>query len=368
MRKRIIRALAASWLAILSSAAHAFDVIQLTNNSIDDHGAEISGSNVVWHGSGDIYLWDGATITQITNNGSDKWPKISGSNVAWTRSDGNDKEIYFWDGSFPVVPVRITDNDTDDWAGGISGSNVVWQHCDGSTDPYDCVGGDYDIYLWNGASTTQITNNSVDDTGPAIAGSNVVWAHCEGGTKPHCTGGDTEIYLWDGVTTTRITDNSTHDVAPVISGSNVAWAGCDGGTPDTFCVNGDWEIYFWDGSFPVVPVRITDNDTDDWTGGISGAKVVWYGRDESSPYDFDIHLWEGGTITNISNNSFYDYYPDISGSKVVWDGRDGDYPVDYEIYMTTIPGPIHVPSISFSGFALLAGLVVGSVAWARRGR
>jgi len=45
----------------------------------------------------------------------------------------------------------------------------------------------------------------------------------------------------------------------------------------------------------------------------------------------------------------------------VWCGDDGN---DWEVYMTTIPEP--VPSISFGGLALLAGLVVGSVAWARQ--
>jgi hypothetical protein len=46
----------------------------------------------------------------------------------------------------------------------------------------------------------QITDNSVHDLVPAISGSNVVWYGCEGGTGWNCSGGDFEIYLWDGVT------------------------------------------------------------------------------------------------------------------------------------------------------------------------
>jgi hypothetical protein len=42
-----------------------------------------------------------------------------------------------------------------------------------------------------------------------------VWSHCEGGIKPHCVGGDTEIYLWDGVSVTQLTENSILDEAPV---------------------------------------------------------------------------------------------------------------------------------------------------------
>ena len=58
---------------------------------------------------------------------------------------------------------------------------------------------------------TQITNNSTDDTQVAISGSNVVWRGCDGGTLPNCTGGDYEIYLWDGATTTQITNNGSWD-------------------------------------------------------------------------------------------------------------------------------------------------------------
>lgn len=43
---------------------------------------DISGSNVVWRGGDEIYLWDGVTITQISDNStSDRSPAISGSNV-----------------------------------------------------------------------------------------------------------------------------------------------------------------------------------------------------------------------------------------------------------------------------------------------
>ena len=51
---------------------------------------------------------------------------------------------------------------------------------------------------------------------------------------------------------------------------------------------------------------------------------------------------------------------------MVWYSYDKYW--DYEIYMTTIPEMNPFPSISFGGLALLAGLVLGIVAWARRGR
>ena len=73
------------------------------------------------------------------------------------------------------------------------------------------------------------------------------------------------------------------------------------------------------------------------------------------------------TTTRITDNSSIDQYPDTSGSNVVWGGHDGN---DYEIYLMrgAPPAANLVPSISFDGLALLGGLVLGIVAWARRGR
>jgi hypothetical protein len=125
-------------------------------------------------------------------------------------------------------------------------------------------------------------------------------------------GNDSEIYLWEGGTTTNISNNSTSDGSPAISGSNVVWQGHDGN-------------------------------------------------------DYEIYLWEGGTTTQITSSSRTDMDPAISGSNVVWGGHDGN---DYEIYLMrgAPPAANLVPSISFDGLALLGGLVLGIVAWARRGR
>ncbi len=116
------------------------------------------------------------TITQITDNATNDYdPKISGSNVVWWSHDGNDGEIYLWDGS---TTTQITDNASSDKRPAISGNNVVWYGDDGS---------DYEIYLWDGSATTQITDNAMSDAAPTIWGSNIVWEGWDGG--------DTEIYF-----------------------------------------------------------------------------------------------------------------------------------------------------------------------------
>ena len=113
--------------------------------------------------------------------------------------------------------VQLTDNSTEDRNPAISGSNVVWWGYDG---------GDWEIYLWEGGTTTQITNNSTGDSAPAISGSNLVWNAYDGNRY--------EIHVWQGGSARALASSSLQDRFPAISGTRVVWEGYDGD---------DWEVY-----------------------------------------------------------------------------------------------------------------------------
>ena len=110
---------------------------------------------------------------------------------------------------------------------------MVWVRCDhDGGSPCE----DWEIYLWDGATTTNISNQSGSDYSPSISGSIVVWRGWAGSSG--------EIFLWDGATTSQISNGSRFDDAPAISGSNVVWQGRDG------TVESDDEIYMTDISEP----------------------------------------------------------------------------------------------------------------------
>ncbi len=72
------------FLAVNSAHATTWTVTQLTDNSYDDGPPQVYGSNVVWEDENmQIFLYDGNSTTQLTNNTYGEDPQVSGSNVVW---------------------------------------------------------------------------------------------------------------------------------------------------------------------------------------------------------------------------------------------------------------------------------------------
>ena len=169
--------------------------------------------------------------------------------MVWSGDDGNDSEIYLYDGS---RTIQITDNDTDDYSPQVSGNNVVWSGDEGN---------DVEIYLYNGSQTIQLTDNDNDDGRPQISGNNVVWDGFDGN--------DYEIYLYDGSKTIQLTDNNTSDHSPQISGNNIVWLGRDGN---------DVEIYL---NFnPLRGLRVEAEDYSNYYDTTSGNTGGAYRNDD----------------------------------------------------------------------------------------
>ena len=60
-------------------------------------------------------------------------------------------------------------------------------------------------------------------------------------------------------------------------------------------------------------VLLTDNETDDINPCISGFTIVWQGYDGA---DYELYLWDGRTITQLTNNTYDDTDPRINGKVI----------------------------------------------------
>ena len=287
-----------------------YQITQLTNNNLFDTVPQISGNNIVWtanDGNDDeIFFYNGASIEQLTNDDLfDTIPQISGNNIVWTKSTSNlsenpfaDSSIYFYDGSSTIE----LDSGGSSLLSTISGNNVAW----GSI-----LNGD--IFYYDGSNTTKIDDSAIAAlVSGSISENNVVWTGIDDR--------DVEVFLYDGNTTIQLTDNNSIEALPLVSGNNVVWTG---GIDVTGDLNSA-EIYFYNGNSTI---QLTDNNFTDLATSISGNNTVWIGNDGN---DNEIFLYNGNTTIQLTNNDTDDIDPFVSGDNVVWEGSDGN---DLEIFL-----------------------------------
>ena len=67
---------------------------------------------------------------------------------------------------FQAQPVQLTGNTHDDQDPQIHGGQVTWTRS---------VGGDREIFLWNGTHTLQVTDNMIDDFDPRYHDGLLAW-------------------------------------------------------------------------------------------------------------------------------------------------------------------------------------------------
>jgi hypothetical protein len=256
--------------------------INISNNTAyrDSFPSISENGYVVWQRewppeatSAEIYLYDGSTVSNISNDpfNKDKDPRISsdGQAVCWSKYVDTDREIYLYDGTGPPINISNDPSCIDDLAVINAKGWVIWV----KRLPYPSR--DKEIYLYDGTGpAANISNDpsNSDWVGNINSHGHVVWFKN--------TGSDREIYLYDG---TGPATNISNDPS------------CDDHSPDI-------------------------NDK---------GQVVWAKGDGQ---DMDVYLYEGsGPANNISNNPTYSAgYPRISDNgDVVWRGSGSDYEVFY---------------------------------------
>jgi subtilisin-like proprotein convertase family protein len=351
------------WSFIGSLCAQEYSIVQLTNNNYADHYAQIDNGQVVWQGYDgndyEIFLYNGTTVVQLTNNSyDDEDPQIDNGQVVWQGYDGNDYEIFFYDGT---IPIQLTNDSYDDYDPQIHNGQVVWSGY--------IVGSGRDIFLYDGTNLTQFGSYG-SDYDPQIHNGQVAWEGHDGhdyeiflynGTSviqltnyvsrdynPQIHNGQVvwmgfilgrgyEIFLYDGTTIRGLTYNSYDDVAPQIHNGQVVWYGYYG-----------YEIFLYDGT---TITQLGSDSYNDWGPQIHNGQVVWSG-DSATASGSDIFLYNGTSVTQLTNYGYNDYQPQIHQGQVVWEGWDSYVSDDYEIFLAsppiTISGTIRYENRTFN--------------------
>lgn len=140
----------------------------------------ISWPRVAWASRGDIFEYD--ITTQSTTQLSDDpeyqfyFPQSSSTHTTWVgRMDSRDEDhdsdeyervaYFYYDGNKSIRVVEDFDDNISSYPS-MSESNLVWSQSDGD---------DTEIFLFDGVTIHQITDNTYDDKNPQISGSYITW-------------------------------------------------------------------------------------------------------------------------------------------------------------------------------------------------
>jgi len=334
--------------------------------------------------------------TQLTNDSfNDADFKLNNGQIIWCKSDGNDSEIWFYDGN---QAASLTNNTYDDIQPDLYNGIKVWARKDeymkefppgsGSEQPW------VDLYVYLNTDGNQISFSSCSKNGfegyttggpllaPKIHNDEIAWYE----SYQDETIFEIRLCLYD--VSTGVKDYLAVPGTGAFRGSKiyngqVAWSAYTGAggywqpywpTYDIFFYNGSglsslsniervttdapiqntnenvqlsngqmvWQAYYSGGSRDIFYYnsasserrKVSVNPNDDCNPQIDGDWIVWQGYDG---YDYEIFLYniKIRKITQISRDSEDDWYPQIHNGQVVWEGYD-DTDGDYEIFLYDI--------------------------------
>jgi hypothetical protein len=307
--------------------------------SVDDAGNWSPLSNVA-HG----HVRGAYEVVQLTSSGPNRHPCVNEGFVTWVGWTPEGEEIFIagLGGAFPT-PGVLTDNGGEKMHPSSHGAEkIVWQ---GRDDPAD----DWEIFVYSRLAVPRYrahTDDDVHDRRPVVAGGgNFAWQHgsttreevlywneslheqvrishacCPtdeySNTNPvaddftvvfeswHRTGsGDrAATYLWDG---------ALHDISATVDARFSRNYSLDAGTLAYEWGTGTPMIRYWDGATvrDVAPGYAPSLD-DGWI-----AYQVHVGG------DWEIHLWDGTNVVQITDNDFDDTDPSLHGDRLAWKGR-----------------------------------------------
>lgn len=300
----------------------------------------------------DIAVYDGHTVSRIASDGGSLAnPYVSGEQVVWERRPSRVQpdlphELMLWNGH---NVVQLTDNDWRDFNPMMSAEQIIWYA--------DLLG--VQLYNWE-AITTLSSIDVVSDIGwqPKLSGRYAVWSARPDAHTP------AEIYLWDSNRVIQLTDNDFADEMPRLAGNRVVW--------HTTTADDTRHIMFWDGStgettvldtFDISMVGNTPQRTVVGYPHVSETLVVWNHIGEDGNMNVrNLFMWDGETVTQLTDNHAVNIVRDISGSQFVWsasnlaEGRrfllwDGEGAIEFAPAATTIGNP---------------SIDAGHVVWAQR--
>jgi hypothetical protein len=142
-----------------------YGVRTITDNDVDDTRPSLYDGTIAWRSGMEIvylsvptsiYYPLGTPVAVAVGEA----PSLFGHKIAYHASDGNDTEMFLYDIESRQT-IQITDNDYNDRNACLHDGTLVWEGYDGN---------DWEIFYWDGSTIEQLTENDLDDMEPSLWG------------------------------------------------------------------------------------------------------------------------------------------------------------------------------------------------------
>jgi hypothetical protein len=295
-----------------ASAELSTEVVYTTTYTSGQTAGPLLGASndlVAWVENNGLKYWDGQTIQTIGYpyvNFTGRYDVYNGT-IAWIgkKGYGGAISVFYWDGTYDanaerniqeIAPITLIPNTGNNQFGlSLYDGKIAWNSSDGN---------DYEIYLWDGTynngqpNISQITNNSDFDQAPSMADGMIAWRGGEFVSQ--------SVRYWDGSSVQELNGSPVMwDSVTSVSTSNgaIAWRGYP-----------DQSIYYWDGTFsggsPNIVAAATKGFPLDRLSdpSLHNGKISYIKHDSSRSEGTDeaVFYWNGADTLQISE--WYDLY------------------------------------------------------------
>ena len=310
MKRGLDFLLAVLLLFTAAPSVHAgFAIFQITDTNDDIYNGPPSlyngtiawkaqDHNTLWYG--EIFYWDGTTITNVSNNDDypDAGPSLYDGTIAWAGMTG----LFYWDGT---NSTEVPDTTNIDLACpepvSLYNGTVAW---------VGRVGNDHDIYYWDGTNSTKVTSESllwVDSL--SLFEGTIAWT--PGGLYAY-------IFLWDGTETIKRWNTNGAQHAVSLSNTGFAHEYHHQDTDKSV-------IYYW--AYPITyPTFTYESEYDNKAPSLYEGTIAWQSWDG---HDWEIFYWDGTSVMQVTDNDVDDTAPSLYNGSIAWQSRNG---ADYEIF------------------------------------
>ena len=271
----------------------------ITKNKVFGHSGPPSLSNgqiawriYDWDVTQRYYLWDGNDIFLIaecpTGSFPPYWgyppsynsfdPTLHNGQIAYPCWDGNDYEIFLWDGS---AHQQITDNLTDDYEPQIHDGKISWTG-------WSAVTNSIDVFYWDGNTIYNISNRPGKDEDSHYKDGKIVYCGIDYANDLYF-----DIFLWDGVSTSQVYYSPGNDFEPETHGSFIIWTSWPNGPPPSKPIFSVWDGYKY--------FNLMESPFDVWGGAVDGSEFIFPASDGN---DLEIFYatYITGTYVPVTNN------------------------------------------------------------------